>query len=73
MTMEIGFKKWNRYWMGGLSVVSPFALFWDSKNSPGFVQIGPKTSMCWVLEIDEMNDLSCIGISRLMHKLCVLT
>ena len=29
--------------------------------------------MCWVLEIDEMNGLSCIGISRLMHELCVLT
>ena len=28
--------------------------------------------MCWVLEIDEMNGLSCIGISRLMHELCVL-
>ena len=30
-------------------------------------------SMCWVLEIDEMNGLSCIGISRLMNELCVLT
>ena len=30
-------------------------------------------SMCWVLEIDEMNALSCIGIIRLMHELCVLT
>ena len=30
-------------------------------------------STCWVLEIDEMNGLSCIGISRLMHELCVLT
>ena len=34
---------------------------------------GPKTSMCWVLEIDEMNGLSCKGINRLMHKLDVLT
>ena len=30
-------------------------------------------SMCWVLEIDEMNALSCIGINRLMHELCALT
>ena len=25
-------------------------------------------SMCWVLEIDEMNDLSCVEIGRLIHK-----
>ena len=30
-------------------------------------------SMCWVLEIDEMNGLSYIGIRSLMHELCVLT
>ena len=28
--------------------------------------------MCWVLEIDEMNDLICVEIDRLMHELCVL-
>ena len=30
-------------------------------------------SMCWVLEIVEVNGLSCMGIRRLMHKLEVLT
>ena len=30
-------------------------------------------SMCWMLEIDEINGLSCIGISSLMHELFVLT
>ena len=73
MGMEFGSTKRNRRLESGLPTDSPLALFWDCKNSPGFVQIGPKTSMCWVLEIDEMNDLSCIVISRLMHELCVLT
>ena len=29
-------------------------------------------SMCWVLEIDEMNDLSYVEIDRLIHKNNVL-
>ena len=29
-------------------------------------------SMCWVLEIDEMNDLNCVEIDRLIHKNNVL-
>ena len=37
MAMEIGFKKWNKCWMSGLPTDSPHALFWDCKNSPGFV------------------------------------
>ena len=37
MAMEIGFKNWNRCRMSGLPVDSPLALFWDCKNSPGFV------------------------------------
>ena len=51
---------------------SPLALFWDCKNSPGFVWNGPKTSMCWVLEIDEMNGLIYVEMDRLMHELLVL-
>ena len=47
--------------------------FGTVKNSPGFVQIGPKTSMCWVLEIDEMNGLSYVEIDRLIHDSNVLT
>ena len=37
MTMEIGFKNWNRCRMSGLPVDSPLALFWDCKNNPRFV------------------------------------
>ena len=47
--------------------------FGTVKDSPGFVQIGPKTSMCWLLEIDEMNGLSCVEIDRLIHDSDVLT
>ena len=47
--------------------------FGTVKNSPGFVQIGPKMSMCWVLEIDEINGLSCVEIDRLIHGSNVLT
>ena len=37
IAMEIGFKNWNRCRMSGLPVDSPLPLFWDCKNSPGFV------------------------------------
>ena len=73
MCMEFGSTKRNRCRRSGLPVDSPLALFWDCKNSPGFVQIGLKTSMCWVLEIDEMNGLSCVEIDRLIHDSNVLT
>ena len=29
-------------------------------------------SMCWVLEIDEMNDLSCVEMDRLINENNVL-
>ena len=29
-------------------------------------------SMCWVLEIDEMNGLSCVELDRLIHEFNVL-
>ena len=29
-------------------------------------------STCWVLEIDEMNGLSCVEINRLIHEFNVL-
>ena len=73
MGMEFGSTKRNRCWMSGLPTDIPLALFWTVKNSAGFVQIGPKTSMCWVLEIDEMNGLSCVEIDRLIHDSNVLT
>ena len=47
--------------------------FGTVKNSLGFVQLGPKTSMCWVLEIDEINGLSCVEIDKLIHDSNVLT
>ena len=45
MAVEIYFKKWNKWWMSGLFV------FGTVKNSPGFVRIGPKSSICCVLEL----------------------
>ena len=74
MVMEIGFKKMEQRYEEWAAHGQPNLLcFGTVKNSPGFVCIGPKTSMCWVLKIDEMNGLSCIGISRLMDEFCVLT
>ena len=37
MGMEIGSTKRNRCRKCGLPVDSPLTLFWDCKNSPGFV------------------------------------
>ena len=37
MGMEIGSTKRNRRRKCGLPLDSPLALFWDFKNSPGFV------------------------------------
>ena len=42
------------------------------KTVPGLCEMDKKTSMCWVLEIDEMNGLVCVEIDRLMHELRVL-
>ena len=45
IAMEIGFTKRNRCRKCGLPVDSPLTLFWDCKNSPGFVINGLKLSM----------------------------
>ena len=37
MDVEFSSVKKNRGWMSGLPTDSPRALFWDCKNSPGFV------------------------------------
>ena len=37
MSMKFGSTKRNRCRRSGLPVDSPLALFWDCKNSPGFV------------------------------------
>ena len=50
MAMDFGFTKWNRCWVSGLSVDSPLLYFRTVKNSPRFVQIRPKSSMCCVHE-----------------------
>ena len=73
MGMEFGSTKRNRCKRSGLPVDIPLALFWDCKNSPEVVQIAQKTSMYWVLEIDEINGLSCVEIDRLIHDSNVLT
>ena len=51
MAMDFGFTMWNRCWVSGLSVYSPLFCFGTFKNSPGFVQIGPKFSICCVHEL----------------------
>ena len=47
---------------------SPLTLFWDCKNSPGFVINGLKLSMCLGMKLYEMSDLIWCGveINRLM-------
>ena len=37
MDVEFSYAKKNRGWMSGLPTNSPRALFWDCKNSSGFV------------------------------------
>ena len=73
MAMEIGFKKWNKCWMSGLPTDCPLALFWDCKNSPSLCEMDHKHPCVLALKLFEMNDLSCVEINRLMHKLDVLT
>ena len=72
MDVEFSSAKKNQGWMSGLPTESPRALFRNCKNSPVFFGNGPKRSMCWVLEIDEMNGLICVEMDRLMHELRVL-
>ena len=62
IAMEIGFKNWNRCRMSGLPVDSPLTLFWDCKNSPGFVINGLKLSMCFGMKLYEMSDLIWCGV-----------
>ena len=66
--MEIGSTKRNRCRKCGLPVGSPLTLFWDCKNSLGFVINGLKLSMCFGMKLYEMDDLSLCGgeINRLM-------
>ena len=68
MGKKFGSKKWNRGWTCGLPVDSPLTLFWDCKNSPGFVINGLKLSMCFGMKLYEMSDLIWYGeeINRLM-------
>ena len=51
MAMDFGFTKWNRCRVSGLSMDNPLFCFGTIKNSPGFVQIGQKSSMCCVHEL----------------------
>ena len=59
MAMEFWSTKWNRYWMSGLSVDNPLFCFGTVNNSPGFMQIGPKSSMC-----------VCMNCVEIVWKLC---
>ena len=56
--MEIGSTKRNRCRKCGLPVDSPLTLFWDCKNSPGFLINGLKLSMCFGMKLYEMSDLT---------------
>ena len=51
MVMGLGSTKWNRRLESGLPTDSPLLCFGTFENSPGFVRIGPKTSMCFGIEI----------------------
>ena len=66
--MEIGSTKRNRCRKCGLPVDSPLTMFWDCKNSPGFVINGLKLSMCFGMKLYKMSDLIWCGveINRLM-------
>ena len=68
IAMEIGFTKRNRCRKCGLPVDSPLPLFWDCKNSPGFVINGLKLSMCFGMKLYVLCDLIWCGveINRLM-------
>ena len=43
------------------------------KNSPDWLELDQKCPCVVCMRLVEMNGLSCMGISRLMHKLEVLT
>ena len=73
MVMEFGSTKENRCWMSGLPPDSPLALFWDCKNNTSLCEMDHKRPCVVCMRLVEMNGLSCMGISRLMHKLEVLT
>ena len=60
--IEIGSTKRNRCRKCGLPVDSPLTLFWDCKNSPGFVINGLKLSMCFGMKLYEMSDLIWCGV-----------
>ena len=69
MAMEFGSAKKNRCWMSGLPTDSPLALFY----SPSLYEMDHKRPCVLTLKLFEVNDLSCVGINRLMYKLDVLT
>ena len=62
MAMEFSSTKWNRCVLSGLPTDSPLFCFWPIKNSPGWLELEKKMSMCGVYEIVEMNGLSCVEI-----------
>ena len=73
MAMKFGSAKKNQCWMSGLPMDSPFAMFWDCKNSPNLYEMGHKRPCVLALKLFEVNGFSCVGINRLMYKLDVLT
>ena len=67
MAMEFGSKKWNRYVVSGLLVDSPLFYFRTIKKNLGFVQIGPKSSMCCVHKLCG----NCVSSSELTLMLLI--
>ena len=47
MEVEFGSTKRNRCRKSGLPVDSPFALFWDCKNSPSLYEMDHKCPCVW--------------------------
>ena len=67
MAMEFGSTKWNQYVVSGMPTDNPLLCFRTVKNSPGFVQIGPKSSMCCVHELCG----NCVSSSELTLMLLI--
>ena len=42
MAVEIGFKKWNKWWMSGLPRTAHMLCFWTVKNSLGLCELNQK-------------------------------
>ena len=74
MAMKFGSAKKNRCWMSGLPHGQPtYSIFGTVKTVLVCVKLTKNVHGVVCMRLVEMNGLSCMRISRLMHKLEVLT